>query len=125
MLGTLALLLGCQADETVRAYGGADRVWILKELNGAPFPATATLTFPPDGGIAGNAPCNRYSAPMTAPYPWFDAGPIAATKKACPDLSSEQQFLEALQAVALSEVAGRTLILSNTEGLSLIFAATD
>lgn len=121
-----AFMLGaCQGDETVRAYGGADRVWVLTELDGRPFPGRATLTFPDIGQVAGDAPCNRYSASMTVPYPWFETGPIAVTRRTCPDLAAETAFLEALSATTLSEVAGDTLILSNTDGLSLVFTADD
>ncbi|QUJ75750.1 META domain-containing protein [Sulfitobacter albidus] len=121
----LLALWGCQGDETVRAYGGADRVWVLEAINGAPFAATATLTFPEEGQIAGSAPCNSYSGAMTVPYPWFDAGPIAATKRACPNLASEAAFFEGLDAATLSEIANDTLILSNTDGLNMLFKARD
>lgn len=126
---TLAILLtalnACRKDETVRAYGGGDRTWTLKILNDAPFPASATLTFPEAGKIAGRAPCNRYFGAMTVPYPWFDAGPIASTKMACRDLKAEITFLKALEAATLSEVLGNVMILSNTEGLEMVFNATD
>lgn len=124
----LALLLSlsaCREDETVRAYGGADRIWELKELNGAPFPATATLTFPKEDEIAGNGPCNHYFGAMQAPYPWFEAGPIGSTRRACPDLAAETTFLNALEAATLSEVAGDILILSNTDGLEMVFKSSD
>lgn len=121
----LASLTACRGDETVRAYGGADQIWTLKELNGASFPANATLTFPKEGEIAGQGPCNRYFGAMTAPYPWFDAGPIGSTRMACPNLESETTFLTALEAATLSEVAGNTLILSNTDGLEMVFKGTD
>ena len=125
LLVAATALWGCQGDETVRAYGGADRIWVLREIDGDPFEARATLTFPNPGQIAGAAPCNSYTAAMTVPYPWFDAGPIAATRMACPDLAAETRFFGALEAAELSEVAGDTLILSNTAGLSLVFAASD
>lgn len=126
LIATAVLALAaCRADETVRAYGGGDRVWTLKELNGAPFPAPATLTFPKTGEIAGRGPCNSYFGAMTVPYPWFDAGPIGSTRIACPDADAETAFLAALEAATLSEVAGDVMILSNTEGLQMIFKATD
>ena len=124
-LAAIALITGCQGDETLRAYGAADRIWTLKELNGAPFTASATLTFPQVGEIAGVAPCNGYSATMTAPYPWFEAGPIAATRRSCPDLAAETAFLKALTEATLAEVADDTLILSNPDGLTMVFGASD
>lgn len=121
----LAVLSACREDETLRAYGGGERTWTLKLLNDAPFPASATLTFPEEGKIAGMGPCNRYFSAMTVPYPWFDAGPIGSTRMACPDLEAETAFLQALEAATLSEVLGDVMILSNTEGLEMVFNATD
>jgi len=121
----LVALSACRKDESIRAYGGADRIWTLKEINGTPFQAKATLTFPEKGEIAGDGPCNSYFGAMEDPYPWFNAGPIGSTRMACPDLSAETVFLQALEDATLSEVVEDTLILSNTEGLSMVFTATD
>lgn len=121
----LTALSACRKDETVRAYGGGDRTWTLKILNDAPFPATATLTFPKAGEIAGQGPCNRYFGAMTVPYPWFDAGPIGSTRMACPDMAAEDAFFAALEAVTLSEVLGDVMLLSNTEGVEMVFNASD
>ncbi|MEQ6249065.1 META domain-containing protein [Sulfitobacter sp. HNIBRBA3233] len=118
-------LIACQGDETVRAYGGADRVWTLKELNGSTFGARATLTFPEPGEIGGEAPCNRFFGAMEAPYPWFETGAIGSTRMACPDIEAENAYLAALDAATLAEVSGDTLILSNTTGLVMVFEATD
>lgn len=111
----------CSGDETLRAYGGADKVWTLMELDGIPFDARATLTFPKPGQMAGHAPCNRYTGTMTAPYPWFEAGPLAATRMACPDLIAETAYFEALGAMITSEVAGDTLILGTGDGRRMVF----
>lgn len=123
LMPALATLPACRADETVRGYGGADKTWALQEIDGAAFPARATLTFPESGQIAGEAPCNRYFGPMTAPYPWFDAKQIASTKRACPDLEAEGQFLKALSDMTLSEVSGDVLVLSNDAGREMVFKA--
>ena len=120
-LALLALLSACQADETVRAYGAADRIWTLVEINGQPFDAAATLTFPDDDMIAGKAPCNQYFASMKVPYQWFEVGPIRATKMACPDLQKEAEYLKNLQQMTLSEVLGNVLILSTSEGQNMVF----
>ncbi|WP_298844319.1 META domain-containing protein [uncultured Roseobacter sp.] len=111
----------CRKDETVAAYGGSDRIWQLTEIDGDAFAAEATLTFPETGKIAGTAPCNSYSAAMTVPYPWFGAGPIAATRRACPALEAETIFFKTLGEMTLSEVLGDTLVLSTPEGRSMIF----
>jgi heat shock protein HslJ len=124
-LCVLSALAACERDETVRAYGGAEKTWRLIDLNDAPVTASATLTFTDDGKITGTAPCNGYSATMTVPYPWFEAGPILSTRRACPDLAAETAFFDGLRAAAQVEVLGDTMIVSNTEGLSMVFTATD
>lgn len=121
----LLALTGCKTDETVAAYGGADRVWALSELDGTPFPQNATLTFPGGGKITGQAPCNGYAGVTTAPYPWFEARTIMATKMACPDLAAETEFFLALGTMTLAEVSGDTLILSNTDGREMVFKASE
>lgn len=121
VLPLLSFIPACQADETLRAYGAADKVWVLSEINDQPFNAKADLTFPDEETIAGSAPCNRYSASMTVPYPWFEVGPIAATKRACPDLQDESFFFEKLREMTLSEVLGKILILSTPEGQKMVF----
>jgi len=115
----------CNADETVAGYGGADRLWELTELDGQPFDQRATLTFPETGKISGQAPCNRYFAAMEAPYPWFHAGPVAATRMACPELDAETAFLSALADMTQSEVSGDVLILRNDTGREMVFTASE
>jgi heat shock protein HslJ len=123
-LATVALT-ACQADETVRAYGGADKTWRLVSIDDTAFAASATLTFPEPGRIAGQAPCNAYSAEMSVPYPWFETGPIAATRATCPDQQAETLFFQTLGEMTLSEVLGDTLILSTPEGRLMLFKADD
>ncbi|WP_371225485.1 META domain-containing protein [Roseovarius sp. 2305UL8-3] len=113
----------CEADETISGHGGAGHIWILQEIDGQAFDAQATIEFPEEGKITGQGPCNRFSATQSVPYPWFEAGPIMATKMACPDLAAEQVFFTALAEMTLSEVAGDTLILSNDAGRDMVFKA--
>ncbi|MBE1285914.1 MAG: META domain-containing protein [Rhodobacteraceae bacterium] len=117
----LAGLAACSPDETVSAYGGADKIWVLSELDGNAFSARATLTFPEPGRIAGQSPCNTYSGQMEAPYPWFETGPLAVTRRACPDMAQEQVFLAALDAMTQSEVSGDVLVLSTEDGREMVF----
>ena len=119
----LLALVNCRGDESVANYGGADTQWRLISLDGAPFTARATLRFGEAGAITGDAPCNRYFATQTAPYPWFSAEKIGATRRACPDLNQEAAYLSALAEMTLSEVAGDTLILSNDTGREMLYKA--
>lgn len=114
----------CQGDETVARYGAADRIWELRDLNGSAYPATATLTFPAPGRIAGTGPCNSFSVAMTVPYPWFEATDFAATGRACPVLAQETRYFTALADARISEVLDSTLILTGG-GIEMVFTAAD
>lgn len=121
----LPLFLGYCTDETLTGHGAAGQVFVLQEINGAGFPARATITFPSEGQITGTGPCNSFAATQNVPYPWFKAGPIAATKRACPDLDAEARYFEALAKMTLSEVSGPNLILSSSSGETMVFRADD
>lgn len=120
---SMVLLMACQSDESLAAYGAADKTWVLIELDGTPFTARATLTFPEAGKLAGQAPCNRYFGAQTVPYPWFKAEGVGSTKMACPDLDAESTYFKALSEMTLSEVLGDTMILSNDDGREMVFKA--
>ncbi len=119
----ITTLIGCNNDETLSGYIGDFSKFQLVTIDGRSFGASAILDLSETGKVSGSAPCNSYSAIQTAPYPWFDVGPILTTRKACPDLEEETAFLNALATVTLAEVSARTLLLSNTDGLELLFQA--
>lgn len=124
-LALLALVLsipGC-TDETISGYADPATTYRLVEIAGTPFDARATITFPDEGRAAGDAPCNRWSAVQTVPYPWFDLGPIAATKRTCADLKAEDVFFATLTEMTLAEVQGPVLILSDDTGREMVFEA--
>ena len=125
LLAVSALLFAsaCVGDETLAKYGAAGKVWALTEIDGAAFSARATMAFEKKGWVKGQAPCNRYSLKQSAPYPWFKVGPVKATKMACADLESENQFFLGLGEMSLSEVSATTLILSNDAGRTMVFKA--
>ena len=122
-LAALLLVAGC-ADETVSGYA-APGPWRLATLDGQPFDAGATIAFPAAGLIEGDGPCNGYRAALRVPYPWFEIGPIAATRRACPDAAAEAAFFDALGAMRLAEAAGDTLVLSTPEGREMTFRLAD
>lgn len=121
LLFLLFLGLCDRPDETLSGYGAEQATWVLISIDGAPYPARATLTFPEEGKIAGNAPCNSYFGAQSAPYPWFEAPNIASTKRACPDLAAETEYFKALSQMTISEVSETTLILSNDAKRTMIF----
>ena len=63
ILAALSALPQCQSDETVRAYGAGDKTWTLVELDGTPFDARATLTFP----VVRRGPYRRHAPRLPGP----------------------------------------------------------
>lgn len=121
---SLLALLGlasCQGDETLAGYVAPDAVYQLVRLNEAPFAARATIRFLPGGEVTGQAPCNSFGAVQTAPYPWFELGPIRATRATCPSQKHETEFLTILGRMELAEVSGDLVLLSNEAGETLEF----
>ena len=115
------LLSGCAVNESITKFVDAAVDYQLVELDGLPFVGTATIAFPETGRVEGQAPCNRYFAQQSVPYPWFAIEGIGATRMACPDLALETEFFEALEGMTLAEVSGDILILSNSVGRRMIF----
>ncbi len=113
----------CQTDESVTAFAGNVTVFTLQSIDGVAFAARATIDVSTAGKISGHGPCNRYFTEQAAPYPWFSAGEIGSTRMACPDLTAEAQFFDALRAMTLVEVLGGTLILSDDNGREMLFQA--
>ena len=121
----LMALFQCDKDETVAAYGAADQTWVLREIDGRPYEASALLRFPEEGRIAGNAPCNSYDGTLNAPYPWFEVQNLNATRAACAELEAEGFYFAALMAMTQSEVSGNVLILRNEDGHEMVFTAVE
>jgi len=119
----LALLTAGCSDEAISGYADREAVYRLEEIEGAAVPWQATITFPARGQVAGQAPCNAWSAKLLVPYPWFELGPIAATRRACLHMQGEAEFFAALESATLAEVAGDVLILSDDAGPILVFRA--
>lgn len=115
------MVSGCAKDETLAAFAGDAGDFALISIDSLPFEGRATINISEAGRISGQAPCNRYFATQTAPYPWFELGPIGATRMACPALDLEQTYFDALVKMTLAEISGGTLILSNDAGLRMIF----
>lgn len=125
ILALLSILLNSFPDETLRRYGAADRTWELTTLNGTAFAPKATITFPERNRVAGQGPCNRYFSSNTTPYPWFELGPIVATRRSCPDTQEEQAFFQALEAAQTAIIEGDRLTLSTDDMPTLVFTARD
>ncbi|MEO0944455.1 MAG: META domain-containing protein [Pseudomonadota bacterium] len=117
------LFLSACTDETISGFVDTEATYRLTSIDGIAFDAPATIAFRKQGRATGTAPCNNWSADQLVPYPWFELGPVAATKRACPDLDKEQQFFQALSEMTLAEISGAVLILSNDDGREMEFKA--
>lgn len=124
-VAVIALLPACQSDETVAAYGAAGYTWTLVELNGVSFTSRATLSFGEDGQVSGQAPCNRFTFTNTLPYPWFETGPVASTRMACPDLAAEGAFFESLSAMTRVVMGENAMVMANDAGGEMVFTPSE
>lgn len=118
----LVFLSACARDESLRAYGADDDVFALQTLNGQAFNARASVSFPRAWQIVGAGPCNTFSGPQTAPYPWFAPGPLTVTKRSCPQQDQEAAFLSALGRMTVAIVKEFSLTLSNDDGEQMVFS---
>jgi heat shock protein HslJ len=112
------LLSGCVATADSAVATG----YRLVALDGQPFTAEATLAFA-DGAVAGQGPCNSWSARLLDGPPAFRIGPVIATERACPDLADEQDFFLALAIMQTAVAEGDTLTLTSPEGITMVFRA--
>ena len=119
-LAALALVLAGCADETISGYA-APGPWRLVSIDGEPYPAEATMDLSVPGRVSGRGPCNGWSAAQRVPYPWFEIGPVTATRMACPALADEAAFFGALEAMELAEASGDVLVLSTADGREMEF----
>jgi heat shock protein HslJ len=118
-------LSGCFGDETLRAYGGLGSQWHLQELDGAAVSDATTITFGRGNDVSGSLPCNRFTARLSTPYPWFELEQLATTRRVCPALAEEITILDALQSMQIVEIKGRIMILSNEGGREMLFTSAE
>ncbi|UWQ21274.1 META domain-containing protein [Jannaschia sp. W003] len=125
VLAVLLVVAACGPDETISGYSDREAVWALESIGGDPVPPGATIRFPAEGEAVGEGPCNAFRAEQTAPYPWIELGPVAATRRACPLLAVETRYFGALERATLAEASDRVLILSGGPDGELVFRRTD
>ena len=72
--------------------------------------------------ISGSAGCNSYNASYEASGSDISFGPIAATKKICPEdeQSTEDRYLQLLAEVGSFEVSGRSMSMNDTGGTPVL-----
>ncbi|MEO0343788.1 MAG: META domain-containing protein [Pseudomonadota bacterium] len=115
VLVALVALAACGKDETIAGRTTPQTVWTLVEMDEDAISATFTIQFDVEGASFGQADCNRFNTTQTAPYPWIEFGPIAATKALCANSDIEQRFFAALGNAETVEIAGDTLLISGPQ----------
>ncbi len=87
---------------------------------------TLGFAFADGGKVAGSAGCNRFTGTYTAKGEALSFGPLATTRKECPEpeklMEQEQQFLSALGTVATARFEGDRLELRTKDGALAVSA---
>ncbi|MDO3417225.1 META domain-containing protein [Hymenobacter sp. BT770] len=101
--------------------------WELSELSGKPAPFSEQTPFLVlhDGRARaeGRANCNKFSGPYTAPAQGqLRLGPLVTTRSACPDLTAEASFFQALNKARHYRIRGNTLSLYTADTLGVPLA---
>ncbi|MCB0703683.1 MAG: META domain-containing protein [Saprospiraceae bacterium] len=102
--------------------------WIVKTLYGidllpADYQNIPTVSFLADGQVSGIGSCNSFSGPYSLEEGLLKIGPLARTKKYCPNMDIEDQFLHALQASDSLQLKDGNLELYGEQELILILSA--
>ena len=124
IISMAVMLVSCSSVSTSTKAGKSqpsvtDTSWTLADQVKGNVP---TLKFE-SGRISGNAGCNTYfgEAVLDASTGTFKAGEIASTKKMCPNMSVEQNFLKMLSEANRYVVNGSVLELYKDNLLLLKF----
>ena len=121
----LAVLASCAPREPVVGYDDRETVYELQQIDGASFPAGATLRFPERGRVAGTLPCGTFAAQQTATYPWFLLSHFEVFGGRCPDHAAQERAVHALASVSRARFLGPDLILSGEDAPRMVFSARD
>jgi len=98
----------------------ADSAWAFVDINGSQVGGeTYQLSFDGAGRLSGQAGCNRFSGPYTQRGRTLTAGPIVATRMACPGerMTHETRLLQLLRGpVEINYRTGMIMILREPQG---------
>ena len=132
-LMSVGVLAACKTRKVVEVtVSDLDGEWVVVEMNGRPLAAGENQPVMRldilRRGLSGNAGCNRLMGQIE-----YDSDhrniirflQVATTRMACPDMSVERAFLEALDKVARFEAVGeeapvRRIALFGTKGEKLL-----
>lgn len=122
-LAALAAAACSPLPDTVGEAAPSRTTWVLTDINDAPATYPASLRLLKEGGVRGAGPCNPFTAEQRAPLPWVEFAAFDTEGRICPRMADENAFFIALASMEFAEVAGDSLLLTNTAGQSLHFRA--
>jgi heat shock protein HslJ len=115
-------------DETRQVLNTGSRVELngtynVDMVNGAKVNNQQTIIFNGLGKtVSGNASCNNYNASFTVETFQLNIGDIAITRKTCPNMSMENEFIATLGKVTSYQKNGGTLTLMDANNNVIINA---
>lgn len=99
--------------------------WVLGDLPGQILPeARPTIAFSGDGTVSGFGSCNDFNGTYSVDGSKLTFGPLASTKKACPDPINtiEHAYLTALQATQTYEITSDGKLKLTSPATALAFS---
>ena len=98
--------------------------WIAEEINGSPAAdrVVSWLRLGEDGRAQGQGGCNSYTGTYKLEDGVLTFGPLASTRRACPEpqMSQEERFFAALAAVKAARLEDDKLVLADLSGDPLV-----
>ena len=108
-------LAACRSSKDAVSVNDLDGEWNVVEIQGQAVQAESQPFIGFDtkeGRVYGNSGCNQMMGAFTFSAPnHLELGDMASTMRACPDMDTERQVLEALASVRSLEVSGKELLL--------------
>lgn len=98
--------------------------WIAEEINGAPSAekVVSWMKLTAEGRAQGQGGCNSFSGSYKLDGGTLSFGPVASTRRACPEtqMSQEDRFFATLGAVKSGRIEDGKLVLTDLEGNALV-----
>jgi heat shock protein HslJ len=124
LTGALALGAGAAAGEAGPPHPLLGTAWRAEAIGdeAARGDPASTLAFASEGRVAGSGGCNRITGPVSLHGDAITLGPLAATRRACPPetMQQEQRFLTALAAARRVAHDEDVLRLLDADGRELV-----
>lgn len=133
LAGAMLVITSCGSSREVTPISTINGEWNIVEINGSAVVPTAGKELPfigfdtATGKISGNSGCNRMmgSFDNTAKPGTINLGEMASTKMYCPDMSTEQNVLNALKNVrGYRKMSNNRIALTNSMNRPVIVLAS-